>query len=235
MNLVFFTGGEDETLCYFEDITEILLNETSQQQEEYIQTQQELDNLVHKQMYADAVHLAVKLDQPKRTLDILQELLTQDLVKETCKNNQNMKYPTQAGNLLSVLDDFVKKSHNENLNDSLSLSQRLLSYAINWNTRTRTSMISQFVLNWILTRWTPEELIEWPNFNQAIQYLLPYTTRHYQRICRLEEQLAILNYISEVTDEHLIPTDTFDEPMELDNHQNNVSFNSTQDVNTSIS
>uniref|UniRef100_A0A5K4EE00 Utp13 domain-containing protein n=1 Tax=Schistosoma mansoni TaxID=6183 RepID=A0A5K4EE00_SCHMA len=166
---------------------------------------------------------------------MLVELLTQDLVKETCKNNQNMKYPTQAGNLLSVLDDFVKKSHNENLNDSLSLSQRLLSYAINWNTRTRTSMISQFVLNWILTRWTPEELIEWPNFNQAIQYLLPYTTRHYQRICRLEEQLAILNYISEVTDEHLIPTDTFDEPMELDNHQNNVSFNSTQDVNTSIS
>ncbi|CAH8589344.1 unnamed protein product [Schistosoma bovis] len=231
----FFTGGEDETLCYFEDITEIVLNETSQQQEEYIQTQQELDNLVHKQMYADAVHLAVKLDQPKRTLDILQELLTQDQFNQTCKDNQSIKYPTQAANLLSVLDDFANKSHSENLNDSLNLSQRLLSYAINWNTRTRTSMISQFVLNWILTRWKPEELLEWPNFSQAIQYLLPYTTRHYQRICRLEEQLAILNYISEVTDEHLIPTNTFDEPMELDNDQNNVSFNSTQNVNTSLS
>ncbi|CAH8497572.1 unnamed protein product [Schistosoma turkestanicum] len=224
----FYTGGEDETLCYFEDITEILLKEASQQQEEYIQTQQELDNLVHKQMYADAVYLAVKLDQPKRTLDILQELLTQDLVKQTCNNNQTVKYPTQAINLLSVLDDFVNKSTSENVNNSLNLSQRLLSYAINWNTRTRTSMISQFILNWILTRWTPEELLEWPNFNQSIQYLLPYTSRHYQRICRLEEQLAILNYISELTDEHLIPTDTIDEPMELDN---NVSMHSTQDTN----
>ncbi|KAH8872543.1 U3 small nucleolar RNA-associated protein 13 [Schistosoma japonicum] len=227
----FFTGGEDETLCYFEDITEMLLKESSQQQEEYIQTQQELDNLVHKQMYADAVHLAVKLDQPKRTLDILQELLTQDLVKEDFEDNhQNMKYPTQAANLLSILDGFVNKCHSEGAEDSLSLCQRLLSYAINWNTRTRTSMISQFVLNWILTRWTPEELLEWPNF-----------TRHYERICRLEEQLAILNYIAELTDEHLVPVDSFVNtrasigvPMELDNDENDASVSVIQEMDTSL-
>ncbi|CAH8565058.1 unnamed protein product [Heterobilharzia americana] len=224
----FFTGGEDETLCYFEDITEKILREASEVQENFIQTQQELNNLMHGRMYAEALHLAIKLDQPKRTLDIFQELLTQDIVERPSKEHQNIKYPTYAANLLSVLDGFVSKSQNDGSEDSISLTQRLLSYAINWNTRTRTSMISQCVLNWILTRWTPEELFEWPNFSRVIQSLLPYTNRHYQRICRLEEQLAILDYISELTDEHLIPTSsTIDytnqksiiEPMNLDNDQ----------------
>nr|CAH8858144.1 unnamed protein product [Trichobilharzia regenti] len=182
----FFTGGEDETLCYFEDITDKVLEEAIQLQEDFIQTQQELDNLLHKRMYAEALHLAIKLDQPKRTLDIFQELLTQqDTEGYTNKDYQiKSKYPTQAANLLSILDGFVSKIHcssESGADDSgvEMLTQRLLSYAINWNTRTRTSMISQCVLNWILTRWTPEELLEWPNFSRTIQSLLPYTNGCY--------------------------------------------------------
>ncbi|VDP98819.1 unnamed protein product [Trichobilharzia regenti] len=195
--------------------------------------------MVASDQYKLIRHL-IRLDSGAR---VPHELLTQqDTEGYTNKDYQiKSKYPTQAANLLSILDGFVSKIHcssESGADDSgvEMLTQRLLSYAINWNTRTRTSMISQCVLNWILTRWTPEELLEWPNFSRTIQSLLPYTNRHYQRICRLEEQLAILDYISELTDEHLVPTTTtafnttmdYDglksvvEPMELDGDQTDL-------------
>lgn len=56
-----------------------------------------------------------------------------------------------------------------------ALIERLLGYAVNWNTRARTAIIAQYVLHWVLTSIAPEELLTWPNIKRTVESLLPYT------------------------------------------------------------
>ncbi|VDN08962.1 unnamed protein product [Dibothriocephalus latus] len=55
------------------------------------------------------------------------------------------------------------------------LPQRLLKYAVNWNTRARTCLIAQRVLNWIVMHWAPEKLLTWPDMAKTIEAMVPYT------------------------------------------------------------
>ncbi|KER32138.1 hypothetical protein T265_01758 [Opisthorchis viverrini] len=208
----FYTGGEDETLCYFKDVTQQIVEERSKKQEEFIQTRQILDNLIQQKQFAEALRLSVTLDQPKRTLDLLQDLLLMDEDMSQKGNNKmkSLRYSGHVAKLETALNGLLrstdpsKQFHDVHSTSSEHLVQRLLTYAINWNTRVRTSVIAQAILNWIVTTWTPEELLRWPGIARTVESLLPYTVRHYQRVSRLEEQLAILDYLCDVADEHQV-------------------------------
>ncbi|TGZ58634.1 hypothetical protein CRM22_009528 [Opisthorchis felineus] len=208
----FYTGGEDETLCYFKDVTQQIVEERSKKQEEFIQTRQVLDNLIQQKQFAEALRLSVKLDQPKRTLDLLQDLLLTDEDMSQKANNEmkSLRYSGHVAKLETALNGLLRPTapnkdfHEDNNTSSEHLVQRLLTYAINWNTRVRTSVIAQAILNWIVTTWTPEQLLRWPGIARTVESLLPYTVRHYQRVSRLEEQLAILDYLCDVADEHQV-------------------------------
>ncbi|KAF8566648.1 hypothetical protein P879_08039, partial [Paragonimus westermani] len=200
----FFTGGEDETLCYFQDVTQQMLEEHAKKQEDFIQTRQRLDNLIEQKQYAAALRLSVKLDQPKRALDLLENLIFVD-----DDDLAGPKYPRRRARVVDRIVPalnglLTKQSDTDDGASSESLVQRLLTYLVNWNTRARTSLIAQCVLSWLLTSWTPEQLIQWPGFARTVESLLPYTTRHYQRISRLEEQLAVLDYLCELANEHQV-------------------------------
>ncbi|KAF6768474.1 hypothetical protein AHF37_05916 [Paragonimus kellicotti] len=200
----FFTGGEDETLCYFQDVTQQLLEERAKKQEDFIQTRQRLDNLIEQKQFAAALRLSVQLDQPKRALDLLENLIFVD--------DDDVRMPKYSRRRARLVDRIVpalngllaKQNATDDGTSNESLVQRLLTYLVNWNTRARTSLIAQCVLNWLLTSWTPEQLIQWPGFARTVESLLPYTTRHYQRISRLEEQLAVLDYLCELANEHQV-------------------------------
>lgn len=58
---------------------------------------------------------------------------------------------------------------------SEDLAQRLLKYAVQWNTRARTCLIAQRVFNWIISNWAPEILLKWPGIGHAVCGLIPYT------------------------------------------------------------
>ncbi len=60
------------------------------------------------------------------------------------------------------------------------LPQRLLSYAVQWNSRARTCHVAQRVLNWVVTNWSPERLLQWPDIGKAIEAFIPYTGKSFQ-------------------------------------------------------
>ncbi|CAL8091733.1 unnamed protein product [Calicophoron daubneyi] len=198
----FYTGGEDETLCYFKDVTEQVEEENTKKLVDFVQNKQMLDNLVREKRYAEALRLAVKLDHPKRGLDILQDLILFEPQTDGPSEERSGSYhSTQATRVSAALNELLHGDTSEDEQTKEMLVQRLLGYAINWNTRARTSVVAQYVLNWILSTFTPEHLLRWPGFAKTVESLLPYTARHYQRISRLQEQLAILDYLCEYADE----------------------------------
>ncbi|VDM27963.1 unnamed protein product [Hydatigera taeniaeformis] len=71
----FYTGGEDATICFFKDTTDINAEENAANVEEFVKTHQELENLLRGKQYVRALRLAVKLDKPQQTFEILQEFL----------------------------------------------------------------------------------------------------------------------------------------------------------------
>ncbi|CAH8533335.1 unnamed protein product [Dicrocoelium dendriticum] len=198
----FFTGGEDETLCYFQDVTEEVQEELTKKQDEFVQTQQLLDNLIAAKQFSRALRHAVKLDQPKQALQLLQNLLLDDAAdSKTDPTKQGKLY----AKLRNALDGLLTPPEGEETIEPVEfLPQRLLKYAINWNTRARTCVVAQCILNWVLTSFTPSQLMQWPEMPKTIESLKPYTARHYQRISRLEEQLAILDYFCDMADENSV-------------------------------
>ncbi|KAF7257848.1 hypothetical protein EG68_05162 [Paragonimus skrjabini miyazakii] len=186
----FFTGGEDETLCYFQDVTQQMLEERAKKQEDFIQTRQRLDNLIEQKQFAAALRLSVQLDQPKRALDLLENLIFADDDDVAVPKCPRRRAPVVDRIVPALNGLLVKQSDTNDGTSNEFLVQRLLTYLC--------------VLNWLLTSWTPDQLIQWPSFARTVESLLPYTTRHYQRISRLEEQLAVLDYLCELANEHQV-------------------------------
>lgn len=64
---------------------------------------------------------------------------------------------------------------------SEEFAQRLLKYAVQWNTRARTCLIAQRVFNWIISNWAPERLLKWPGIGHAVTGFIPYTGEYFFR------------------------------------------------------
>jgi hypothetical protein len=68
---------------------------------------------------------------------------------------------------------------------------QLLGYVKKWNTNTRTSTEAQVILNIILITTPPSELTYLETSG-----LLPYTAKHFQRLCKAQQHLAIIQYLA---------------------------------------
>ncbi|KAH9286790.1 Transducin beta-like protein 3 [Echinococcus granulosus] len=186
----FYTGGEDATICFFEDKSEDSARESAATVEEFIRTHQELENLLKSKKHRRALRLAVKLDKPQRTFEILQEILfTEGFITVDVGKGSSLRPFERA------LFSLVPKPSAPGEAPSEEMAQRLLKYAVHWNTRARTCLVAQRVLNWVVSNWAPERLLRWPGIGHAVAAFIPYTARHYQRLGRLEEQMAVMDYL----------------------------------------
>ncbi|KAL5111522.1 Transducin beta-like protein 3 [Taenia crassiceps] len=186
----FYTGGEDATICFFKDKSEDSAQENAATVEEFIKTQQELENLLKSKQHMRALRLAVKLDKPQRTFEILQEiLLMEGLTTPDAGEGTKLRQFERA------LFSLVPKPPAPGVAPSEEMAQRLLKYAVHWNTRARTCLMAQRVFNWVISNWAPERLLRWPGIGHSVAAFIPYTARHYQRLNRLEEQMTVMDYL----------------------------------------
>ncbi|KAM7539971.1 hypothetical protein Aperf_G00000044824 [Anoplocephala perfoliata] len=184
----FYTGGEDATICFFKDISEDTAVANAESVAEFIKSNQEFENLLKGRRYKRALYLAVKLDKPQKAYEILQEIT---LMESLMGDNSSVKVrPLEV-----ALFGLIPKPPAPGEPPSEELAQRLLKYAVQWNTRARTCLIAQRVFNWIISNWAPERLLKWPGIGHAVSGFIPYTARHYQRLTRLEEQMAVMDYL----------------------------------------
>nr|CDS27425.1 transducin beta protein 3 [Hymenolepis microstoma] len=184
----FYTGGEDATICFFRDTSNEVALSTSESIAEHIKTDQEFQNLLKNKKYRRAFYLAVKLDKPQKAYEILEEItLMEGLMGDQPAGEMR---PLEA-----ALFGLIPKPLALGEPPSEEFAQRLLKYAVQWNTRARTCLIAQRVFNWVISNWAPERLLTWPGIGHAISGFIPYTARHYQRLNRLEEQMTVMDYL----------------------------------------
>lgn len=162
--------------------------------------------------YKNAILLALSMDQPRRLLGLLREILSDDM--------DNLALLKQVFKSLEGGDIF-----------------RLLEYIRDWNAKSRDSDVAQAVLNILfkthslgdIMKASPSSTsLEEPDTRKAsqttitelIQALLPYTERHYARADRLEQESAFLDFILAHMDDYAMPVKGDDA---ITNGQNGVA------------
>lgn len=188
------SGGADSVISFWEDVTEAEEEEKTAANEEIILKAQDLANYVDAKDYTNAFLLALSMDQPRRLLGLLREIISDE---------QSQILPSVLAQL-STGDTF-----------------RLLEYIRDWNARSRDSDIAQSVLHTLFkTRTTAQILAAAPantgmeianseggkassgNIGDILDALLPYTERHYARADRLEQESAFLDFMLAQMDEY---------------------------------
>ena len=186
------SGGADSVISFWQDVTEEEEEEKLAAEEDTILKAQDLANYVDAKDYTNAVLLALSMDQPRRLLGLLRDMLSED----------------QAQTLHAVLERLGS-------NDIF----RLLEYIRDWNARSKDSDVAQTVLHTLFkTRSTAQILAAAPsatglevgsdnakasagNIGDILDALLPYTERHYARADRLEQESAFLDFMLAQMDE----------------------------------
>ncbi|XP_028405987.1 transducin beta-like protein 3 [Dendronephthya gigantea] len=162
------SGGVDSVLNIWKDVTEEEEETARMAVEDQLMKEQELSNLLQRKHFTKAISLALTLEQPLRTLNVIKEILFEDQGQdELSRTLQNLKdYQIDA----------------------------LLKFLCDWNTNAKHSRVSQLVLSMILKQHPPNWLVERPEMRERIQALLPYTERHLERMNRLLQQSMFLEY-----------------------------------------
>ena len=116
---------------------------------------EELQNLLHDKKIEKALKLAIKLEQPATALRVIKQL--------PCDSE--------------VLEDAL---------GSLSVNKAsvLLNFITQWNVNSQNCHEAQALLKYLLSNFTPEEIITFKDVIPDITALISYTERHFKRISK---------------------------------------------------
>ncbi|XP_078273803.1 transducin beta-like protein 3 [Rhinoraja longicauda] len=163
------TGSGDSCIIIWKDVTEMELAEEQAKQEEQILKQQELSNLLHEKKYLKALGLAISLDHPQTVLIVIKALLGD------CNGQEKLE------SIILKLRQDQKES--------------ILKFSMVWNTNSRNCHEAQHVIQILLRNETPDHLLQYSGVRTALEGLIPYSERHFQRINRLLQASMFLDYM----------------------------------------
>ncbi|CAI5788269.1 beta 3 [Podarcis lilfordi] len=75
--------------------------------------------------------------------------------------------------------------------------EAVLKFSITWNTNWRNYLEAQAVVETLLKHETPESLLQYEGIKAAVESLLPYTERHFQRLGQLLQASMFLDFMSQ--------------------------------------
>ncbi|GAB1300680.1 Transducin beta-like protein 3 [Apodemus speciosus] len=162
------TGGSDSRIILWKDVTEAEQAEEQAKREEQVIKQQELDNLLHEKRYLRALGLAISLDRPHTVLTVTRP----------------------SGGILRPV-----RSWKPLYSDCEETRKALLRFCVTWNTNSRHCHEAQAVLGVLLRHEAPEELLAYEGVRGALEALLPYTERHFQRLSRTLQAATFLDFL----------------------------------------
>ncbi|GCB65610.1 hypothetical protein scyTo_0013479, partial [Scyliorhinus torazame] len=163
------TGATDSCIVIWKDVTEIELAEEQAKQEEQILKQQELSNLLHEKKYVKALGLAISLNQPQTVLTVIKAILGE--------SNGQVR-----------LESTILKLRQDQ-------KESVLKFCIIWNTNSKNCHEAQSIIQILLRNETPEQLLQYNGIKAALEGLIPYTERHFQRLSRLFQASMFLDYM----------------------------------------
>uniref|UniRef100_A0A8C6JUY3 Uncharacterized protein n=2 Tax=Melopsittacus undulatus TaxID=13146 RepID=A0A8C6JUY3_MELUD len=163
------TGSADSCITLWKDVTEIEEKEAQAKEEEQILKEQELSNLLHEKRYLKALGLAISLDRPHTVLMVIK-----DILKET----DGRKHLEE--NIVRLRKD---------------QKEAVLAFLVTWNTNSRNCHEAQAVVETLLKHEAPETLLQYSGIKPAVESLLPYTERHFQRLSRLLQATMFIDFM----------------------------------------
>ncbi|XP_072423649.1 transducin beta-like protein 3 [Chiloscyllium punctatum] len=163
------SGAADSCIIIWKDVTEIELAEEQAKQEDQILKHQELSNLMHEKKYVKALGLAISLDQPQTVLTVIKAIFGEAKGRERLEST-----------ILKLRQD---------------QKESVLKFCIVWNTNSKHCHEAQCVVQILLQNETPEQLLQYNGIKGALEGLIPYTERHFQRVNRLLQASMFLDYM----------------------------------------
>lgn len=169
----FVTGGGDSMLCLWRDNTEDELEAEANQRDEMIQMEQSLSNFVRDKNFRKALKLALKLGKPLQSLNIIEAAIS-----------------SGNGDASKVND--IMRTMLDSLN--FELTQQLMTYIRDWNTNAKHSLAAQTVLFQLFHLYRADSMTKFPLMKDLLHALIPYSSRHFQRLDKLLQASYILDY-----------------------------------------
>lgn len=168
-NRYFFSGGADSKLIRFNDVTENVQQEATDQRQALLRQEQKLQLLLYaQQQLEEAFRLAILLDKPKTSYDIIRQFMR--------KRDQ------------AVVTKLI---------DQLNIDQRLtlLRHVKEWSTNSRHSQIANVILQQLLGDALFNHTQKLYNHGNLVEVLTPYIQRHFKRVSELSKDLAFMEFI----------------------------------------
>lgn len=168
-NRFFFSGGADSKLIRFNDITEDVQKDAMDQNQALMHQEQTLQSLIHsQQQLEEAFRLALLLNKPKTSFDIIRQFMRKRDSIVVCK-----------------------------LVDQLKIDERLvlLKHVKEWSTNSRHSQIANVVLQQLLGDALLNHTEKLYNHGNLVEILTPYVQRHFKRVSELSKDLAFMDFI----------------------------------------
>uniref|UniRef100_A0A8B9M6F0 Transducin beta like 3 n=1 Tax=Accipiter nisus TaxID=211598 RepID=A0A8B9M6F0_9AVES len=159
------TASSDSCVMLWKDVTEIEEKEAQAKQEEQIMKEQELSNLLHEKRYLKALGLAISLDRPHTVLMVV-------------KGESTLKHLEE--NIVRLRKD---------------QKEAVLTFLVTWNTNSRNCHEAQAVMETLLKHEAPDSLLQYSGIKSAVESLLPYTERHFQRLSRLLQASMFIDFM----------------------------------------
>ncbi|XP_050761807.1 transducin beta-like protein 3 isoform X1 [Gymnogyps californianus] len=163
------TASSDSCIMLWKDVTEIEEKEAQAKQEEQIMKEQELSNLLHEKRYLKALGLAISLDRPHTVLMVVKAIL---------KETDGRKHLEE--NIVRLRKD---------------QKEAVLTFLVTWNTNSRNCHEAQAVVETLLKHEAPDNLLQYSGIKSAVESLLPYTKRHFQRLSRLLQASMFIDFM----------------------------------------
>ncbi|KAM9372396.1 transducin beta-like protein 3 [Phaethornis superciliosus] len=163
------TASSDSCITLWKDVTEIEEKEAQAKEEEQILKEQELSNLLHEKRFLRALGLAISLDRPHTVLMVVKAIL---------KETDGRKHLEE--NIVRLRKD---------------QKEAVLTFLVTWNTNSRNCHEAQAVIETLLKHEAPDTLLQYSGIKSAVESLLPYTERHFQRLSRLLQASMFLDFM----------------------------------------
>jgi len=167
------TGGSDSILNIWRDASAEDIAEAAAERENFIIQEQQLSNLMRHGQFKQAVSMTLRLQQPRKCLNIVQDIIQ----RETKANVVKSDLPA----IISSLDD--------------ELLNRLILYIRDWNTHAKSSHAAQVLLSHLFRTIPLSRLHSNRTLLSHLSSLSLYSQRHFARIERLLTKSYIMDHM----------------------------------------
>lgn len=171
-NLV-LTGGQDEKLLIWKDITQVEREEKIINLQSKAAHEQDFQNYINKKRWRKALKIAIAMENQSKTLNVIREIL--------------------------LSQDGLEQLENVMTSRPLSEIDFIIECCITWAASAKNSSIAQRVMNILIRQLDNEQILKMPSILKSLDQMKTLTERSCNRYERLVQDSSFVDFFLEST------------------------------------